>query len=78
MGNSPSVVKPEITTPESSKRLAATSSLNTPSRSFRYPSKDISGAVSTSSSSHSSAYIIIFFSGRIFQRNAPEEVLWVP
>ncbi|CAL9066353.1 unnamed protein product [Musa banksii] len=57
MRNSPSVVKPEITTPESSKRLAASSSLNTPGRSFRSPSKDISGAISTSFSSHSSASI---------------------
>ncbi|CAL9079560.1 unnamed protein product [Musa textilis] len=56
MRNSPSVVKPEITTPESSKRLAATNSLNTPGRSFRSPSKDTSGAISTSFS-HSSASI---------------------
>ncbi|URE15076.1 C2H2 zinc finger protein [Musa troglodytarum] len=55
MGNSPGVVKPEITTPESSKRLAATISLSTPSRSFRSPSKATSGAISTSFSSHSSA-----------------------
>ncbi|KAJ8465558.1 hypothetical protein OPV22_028110 [Ensete ventricosum] len=57
MRNSPSVVKPEITAPESSKRLAATNSLNTPSRSFRSPSKDVGGAISTSFSSHSSASI---------------------